>query len=169
MQEKTIATKNPVWSFFSSVRLTLFLLIIIALAAIVGTIVPQQDAAGDAFQKLPPAMTGILKTLQITDLYHSPWFLLLMALLTANLVVCSLNRLPSSLRLYRRKPEPDRPGLYEGLLPDRILVAEGSIEDETLKMERVLGNPSAWQSAKKPMRLLISGATGVPGLILACT
>jgi cytochrome c biogenesis protein len=60
LQDKTNPAKNPVWSFFSSVRLTLFLLILIALAAVIGTVVPQQDASGDAFQKLPPAMAGIL-------------------------------------------------------------------------------------------------------------
>jgi len=139
LQEEKKTTKNTVWSFFSSVRLTIALLIIIALAAIVGTVVPQQDTAREAFQKLPPALAGVLKILQLSDLYHSAWFLLLMALLTVNLVVCSLNRLPSSLRLYRRKPDPARAGLYEDLSPDRILVAGGSPEDETGKMERVLG------------------------------
>ena len=44
--------------------------------------------------------------------------MLLMGLLTVNLVVCSLNRLPVSLRLYRMRPEPDRPGLYDELPPD---------------------------------------------------
>ena len=137
MQEKTSSSKNPVWSFFSSVRLTLFLLILIALAAIVGTVIPQQDA-GEAVQKLPPALAGILKVLQLNDLYRSPWFLLLMALLTVNLVVCSLNRLPASLRLYRRQPEPDRPGLYEDLPPAQVLAAEGTVEDEAARLEQVL-------------------------------
>ena len=138
MQEKTSPSKNPVWSFFSSVRLTLFLLILIALAAIVGTVIPQQDAAGEAIQKLPPALAGVLKALQFNDLYRSPWFLLLMALLTVNLVVCSLNRLPASLRLYRRQPEPDRPGLYEDLPPAQVLAAEGTVEDEAARLEQVL-------------------------------
>ena len=138
MQEKTSPSKNPVWSFFSSVRLTLFLLILIAFAAIVGTVIPQQDAAGEAVQKLPPALAGILKVLQLNDLYRSPWFLLLMALLTVNLVVCSLNRLPASLRLYRRRPEPDRSGLYEDLPPGQVLAAEGTVEDEAARMEQVL-------------------------------
>jgi cytochrome c biogenesis protein len=138
LQEEKKPSKNPVWSFFSSVRLTLFLLILIALAAIVGTVIPQQDAAGEAVQKLPPALAGILKALQLNDLYRSPWFLLLMALLTVNLVVCSLNRLPASLRLYRRRPLPDRPGLYDDLPPGQVLAAEGTVEDEAARMEQVL-------------------------------
>jgi cytochrome c biogenesis protein len=149
LQEKAKLSKNPVWSFFSSVRLTLFLLIIIALAAIFGTVIPQQDAAQGAFEKLPPALAGVLRFLQLYDLYHSTWFLLLMGLLTVNLVVCSLNRLPSSLRLYRRKPELDRPGLYEDLSPERILVAEGNPKDEAVKMERVLGKSFGAAERKK--------------------
>lgn len=138
MQEEKKNSKNPVWSFFSSVRLTIALLIIIALAAVIGTVVPQQEAANESLQKLPPALAGIVKALQVTDLYRSPWFLLLMGLLTANLVVCSLNRLPVSLRLYRRRPESDRPGLYEELPPDRIFATEGSTEDAAARMEQVL-------------------------------
>ena len=49
-----------------------------------------------------------------------------MGLLTVNLVVCSMNRLPSSLRLYRRKPELERPGLYEDLPPEQVLAVKGS-------------------------------------------
>ena len=138
MQEEKKNPKNPVWSFFSSVRLTIALLILIALAAVIGTVVPQQEAAGEGLQKLPPALAGLVKALQVTDLYRSPWFLLMMGLLTVNLVVCSLNRLPVSLRLYRRRPEPDRPGLYEDLPPDRVLEAAGGVEDEAGRMEQVL-------------------------------
>jgi cytochrome c biogenesis protein len=138
LQEKTNPSKNKVWSFFSSVRLTLFLLILIALAAILGTVIPQQDAAREAVQKLPPALAGVLNALQLYDLYRSPWFLLLMGLLTVNLVVCSLNRLPASLRLYRRQPEPARSGLYEDLPPGQVLAAEGTVEDEAARMEQAL-------------------------------
>ena len=106
--------------------------------AILWTVVPQQEAASEAFEKLHPAMAGILKALQITALYHSPWFLFLMGLLTVNLVVCSLNRLPASLRLYRRQPETDRPGLYEDLPAERVLTAEGSPEEAAARMETIL-------------------------------
>ena len=149
LQEKTNPSKNPVWSFFSSVRLTLFLLIVIALAAVLGTVIPQQDAAQGAFEKLPPALAGFLRFLQLYDLYHSPWFLLLMGLLTVNLVVCSLNRLPVSLRLYRLQPEPDRPGLYEDLPPERVLVAGGSAEEEAARMEQILKKALGKPEAKK--------------------
>ena len=138
MQEKKKNSKNPVWSFFSSVRLTIALLILIALAAVIGTVVPQQEEAGESLQGLPQVLAGIVKALQVTDLYRSPWFLLLMGLLTANLVVCSLNRLPVSLRLYRKKPEPDRAELYEDLPPERVVAAEGSVEEAAARMGQVL-------------------------------
>jgi cytochrome c biogenesis protein len=112
-------------------------------------VIPQQDSAQGAFEKLPPALAGVLRFLQLYDLYHSTWFLLLMGLLTVNLVVCSLNRLPSTLRLYRKKPELDRPGLYEDLSPERILLSEGSPEDETVKIERVLGKSFGRAELKK--------------------
>jgi cytochrome c biogenesis protein len=139
LQEQKNTKKNPVWSFFSSVRLTIALLIIIALAAVIGTVIPQQEAAQEALEKAPPAMAGLLKALQLYDLYHSPWFLLLMGLLTVNLVVCSLNRLPVSLRLYRMRPEPDRSALYDELPPGRVLTTAGGPEEEASRVEAVLG------------------------------
>ncbi len=169
MQEEKKTTKNPVWSFFSSVRLTIALLIIIALAAIIGTVIPQQDTAKEAIQNLPPALAGFLKILQLYDLYHSAMVSPAHGLLTVNLVVCSMNRLPSSLRLYRRKPDPDRPGLYEDLPPEQVLAVEGSTAEEAARMERSWKRPSEPWSEEYRTDLLSSGASGAPGPIWVST
>ena len=42
-ESKTEKTSNVIWNFFSSVKLTITLLIILAIASIVGTIIPQQE------------------------------------------------------------------------------------------------------------------------------
>ncbi len=156
MQEEKKPTKNPVWSFFSSVRLTILLLIIIAVAAIAGTVIPQQEMAREAVQKLPPALAGVLKFLQLYDLYHSTWFLLLMVLLTVNLVVCSLNRLPSSIRLYRRKPDPTASGTLRGPVTRSDPGRRREHEDETGKMERVLGKSIGSAERKKTDQAVLS-------------
>ena len=118
--------KNAIWSFFASVRLTVVLLIVIAVTSIMGTLIPQQEEARQIMRDLPPALVSTLQSLQLFDMYHSVWFLLLMLLLAVNLIVCSLNRFPRTWRLFQsaRSGEPSR--RLEGGAADRIFTAGGT-------------------------------------------
>ncbi len=78
--------------YFSSVKLAIVLLIIITLASILGTLVPQQRTAAEyaaRYGQLAP----LLITLEVTKLYHSWWFLGLLFLFSLNIAVCTLTRL----------------------------------------------------------------------------
>ena len=117
--------KNAIWSFFASVRLTVVLLIVIAVTSIMGTLIPQQEEAQRIMRDLPPALVSTLQSLQLFDMYHSVWFLLLMLLLAVNLIVWSLNRFPRTWRLFQsaRSGEPSR--RLEGDAADRVFMAGG--------------------------------------------
>ena len=84
------------WSAFSSIKLTLFLLIILAFTSIFGTVIPQQEGALELAEKLSPGLVRFLSSLQLFDMYHSLWFRLIIGALAVNLIVCSLDRPPSS-------------------------------------------------------------------------
>ena len=99
---------NPLWDFLSSIRLTIILLVLLAIASILGTIIPQQEGAVRFIQELSPGLVRLLDSLQVFDLYHSIWFRLLTCCLALNLIICSLNRLPLTLRLFRKRPRVDR-------------------------------------------------------------
>ena len=118
--------KNAIWSFFASVRLTVVLLIVIAVASILGTLIPQQEEAQRIMRELPPALVSTLQSLQLFDMYHSLWFLLLMVLLAVNLIVCSLNRFPRTWRIFQsaRLGEPSR--RLGGDAADRVFMAGGT-------------------------------------------
>lgn len=103
---------NPVRAFFSSVKLTIVLMILIALLAVGGTFLPQQQEAGDFLHRLPPAAAEWLLRLQLLDIYHSTVFYLLMSLLSLNLIVCSLNRFPSAWKKIRAPGFPVPEGLF---------------------------------------------------------
>lgn len=62
--------KTGIWKFFSSIKLAIWLLAIIAFFSLAGTFIPQ------------------------SDIYSSWWFILCLILLSLNLAVCLLNRLP---------------------------------------------------------------------------
>ena len=126
------------WSFFSSVKLAIALLIIIAIASILGTLIPQQEAAGAFVSRLSPGMVSVLEKLQIFDIFHSVWFLCLLFILSVNMIVCSLNRFPASWKRFRAISTPDEPALFKDLNADRVLLTEGKLVEEAEKIERLL-------------------------------
>jgi cytochrome c biogenesis protein len=82
------------WDFFCSLKLTMFLLISLAILSIIGTIIPQGPVPPEYLATISPAKQQIYKTLGFFDMYHSWWFILLLYMLTVNLVACSIKRLP---------------------------------------------------------------------------
>ena len=85
---------HSLWDFFCSLKLTMFLLISLAVISIIGTIVPQGTVPPEYLATISPAKHQIYKALGFFDMYHSWWFILLLYLLTVNLVACSIKRLP---------------------------------------------------------------------------
>jgi cytochrome c biogenesis protein len=129
---------NIVWELFSSVKLTLFLLIILATTSIFGTLIPQQESSREFAQQLNPAVFRLLSSLQLFDMYHSMWFRVLIGLLMLNLIVCSINRFPATLRLFRARPRPDRSQPFENLPPQRSFFVKGELEDIAGHVARLL-------------------------------
>jgi len=97
------------WRFLSSVKLAIFTLIILALSSIIGTIVEQQAEPAKNITLLAkffgdsaaPAVYNVFAKLGFMDMYHSWWFLSLLLLFSINLIVCTLDRFPTTLRLVR--------------------------------------------------------------------
>jgi cytochrome c biogenesis protein len=129
---------DVIWSALASVKLTLFLLIILAAASILGTVIPQQERAMEWAQQLKPSTFSFLNSLQLFDLYHSVWFRLIIGVLALNLVVCSIDRFPSSLKRYRTLPQPDRAKPYENLPPQRILSVHGDLNAVSNRVAEIL-------------------------------
>jgi cytochrome c biogenesis protein len=107
--------KSGIWSFFSSVQLAIVLLSLIAFFAVIGTIVPQREAAVEFAGRISPGLYSFLQKMQIFDLYHSIWFSLLMSLLAVNLLICSLDRFPLAWRRFRMQPAPQNEDAFKDL------------------------------------------------------
>jgi len=133
-----LSKKNPGWSFFTSVKLAIVLLILISLASILGTLIPQQEAAGPFISRLSPGVADVLRSLQLFNIFHSAWFMLLMALLAANLIVCSLNRFPAAWKRFRKAPESAREDLFEQIPAYQIVISETPLGEEADRLENLL-------------------------------
>ncbi|MBW1689779.1 MAG: cytochrome c biogenesis protein ResB [Deltaproteobacteria bacterium] len=117
--------RKTIFSFLSSLKLTITLLIIIAGASILGTVIPQQYGAEGAIHNLSPGLIQLFEALQLFDLYHSTWFIMLMSLLSVNLIACSLKRFPTSWKLFRKTPSLDADRPFQNLPPERVITIEG--------------------------------------------
>ncbi|MDD2734834.1 MAG: cytochrome c biogenesis protein ResB [Desulfuromonadaceae bacterium] len=85
---------HSLWDFFCSLKLTMFLLISLAVISIIGTVIPQGIPPQEYLARISPAKITLYKALGFFDMYHSWWFILLLYLLTVNLIACSFKRLP---------------------------------------------------------------------------
>jgi len=92
-----------IWRFFTSVRLALVLILILTGAVLIGTLLDQippsvlSDSAQHA-QWLERARTkygvwtNVFDFFGLFNIFHGLWFRVLIGLLTANIIVCTLNR-----------------------------------------------------------------------------
>jgi cytochrome c biogenesis protein len=101
--------------FLASARLTLTLLITLALTSVIGTLVPQQEPLTHYLTRYGEGLTRLFYILNLMDMYHSWWFLSLLALLTANLIVCSIRRLKGTLKILKAAPRTATPELFPRL------------------------------------------------------
>jgi cytochrome c biogenesis protein len=130
--------KKTIPSVFSSLKLTIALLIIIAIASILGTVIPQQYDGGESLSHLSPGLIKAFKSLQLFDMYHSVWFIILMCLLSLNLIACSLNRFPASWRLFKKTPPLDRSKPFDNLPPNRVLTVSGKPDQVIVRVGDLL-------------------------------
>lgn len=106
---------NAIWSLFRSVRLTIVILIILAVVSIMGTLIPQ-----------------------MSHLYHSLWFRCIIGFLAVNLVICSIDRFSVTWKLIHTVPRPDRSKPFEQLPHRQTFTVSGKIEDASVRIRQFL-------------------------------
>ena len=98
-QVSTASPLSGIWDFFSSVKLTIVLLLSLAATSIVGTLIPQNEDPAAYFKAFGQYLFQLFNILDLFDMYHSWWFQLLLILLTINIIVCSIDRMSSNRRI----------------------------------------------------------------------
>ncbi len=83
--------------FFSSVKLAIFLIIILALASVFGTLIPQ-DRTSEEYAAHYGKLSTLLIRLEFTKIYHSWWYLFLLGVFALNTLICTLKRFPSKIK-----------------------------------------------------------------------
>jgi cytochrome c biogenesis protein len=95
------------WRQLTSMRTALVLLLLLALGAIPGSVIPQSGVDAlktQNWQAAHPHLTPIYQKLSLFAVYHSPWFAAIYLLLMVSLVGCIVPRLFVYWRGYRKQP-----------------------------------------------------------------
>lgn len=99
---------RPVWKFLSSVKLAIVLIILLAVASVIGTLIPQGRGVAEYTARYGNSLASLFDALRFTRLFRSDWFLAILMLLAANTIVCTVTRFgPKWRRVFRPAPEAD--------------------------------------------------------------
>lgn len=126
-----------IWSFFASVKLAIFNLILLALTSIIGTIVEQQAEPAKNIALLAkffgdstaPTVYNIFVKFGFMDMYHSWWFVGLLILLSINLIICTLDHFPKTLKLMKSQVKPLSDNALKSMPIKKELVITGKPEE----------------------------------------
>jgi cytochrome c biogenesis protein len=102
------------WREFRSMRTALILLLALGVAAIFGSLFPQQNISPQRVQQYfdqHPGLAPVLDRLGMFDVFGAPWFMAIYLALLIALTACLVPRLGAYLRLVRARPHQPRPHL----------------------------------------------------------
>lgn len=131
-QDKKRSPIDVIWDIFTSVKLAVVVFIVVAATSIVGTLI-EQNAAPERNLKLlakffgqsgAPTAFRIFDSLGFMDMYHAWWFFAILIVFAANLIICSIDRLPKIMKLVK---EPIKP------LSEKSLIGMGIRQELLLK------------------------------------
>jgi len=101
--------KTNLWRFLydqlASLKLTVIIFLLTAASSLIGTLLPQGLSFEQLGTQYGPGLASWIDFFQLDDLYHSSWFRFLLLFLCLNLIVCTLRRLPKTIKLLRHQEQ----------------------------------------------------------------
>jgi cytochrome c biogenesis protein len=129
------------WTQLTSMRTALVLLLLLAIAAVPGSIVPQRTADPNGVTQYfadNPDLAPVLDNLSLFDVYTSPWFSAIYILLFVSLVGCIIPRTKHHWKASRARPPrtPARLARLDDHRESTVELAEGE-DAEALAAESI--------------------------------
>ncbi len=138
---------NSLWSFFASVKLAIFTLSFIAVSSIIGTIIPQGESHSFYIKNYGEVWARFFEVLDIPDMYYSWWFIGLLGLLSANLIICSIDRFPRVWRIVNADNLAIKPERLQKMSESKSWKISKSTTDPVLLSRVLLKN--GWKTVQK--------------------
>lgn len=148
------------WDLFASVKLAVVIFSLISVTSMVGTVLEQNAEPEKNIRVLikmfgvghetANSIYGILDSLGFMNMYHSWWFITFLLLFAANLIICSLDRLPRIWKLVREHIRPLSQEHIEKMSIRRSVSAKnkpsGIKEDVSSSISKIGFKPAEWSS-----------------------
>jgi len=128
---------NSFIRFFSSVKLAIILIIILTIASILGTLIPQHRSHEEYLLRYGQ-LANLLEKIQLTKVYQSFWYLALLFLFALNLTICTLLRLPPKLKKVFRPNLHFQPADITALRLHQKLQLDAPLASVRLNIQKIL-------------------------------
>ena len=89
---------KKVISFLRSMKFGMILLVLVMACSVAGSLIVQQGTPMDYVKRYGADTAQLIMALKLNDVFSAPYFIVLMAALCLNLTLCSIVRLPRSMR-----------------------------------------------------------------------
>jgi cytochrome c biogenesis protein len=151
MPRKHASFFREIWRTLASIKTGVILLILVVILSAAGTLIlqrPMTDA--DEMQRAySPQVLRVLDAVGLTDVFHSPWFILLLVLVSLSIIAASLDRFPKAWRYFSHPyKSPDDsfrkavPLHRQFSIPDEetgLVASERALHKMRFRPERVVG------------------------------
>lgn len=105
---------DKIWDFFCSLKLTIITLLLLAVVSIIGTVIQQNAQPSDYIREYGSNTYQLFVKLQFVDMYHSWWFVGLLAMFSINLICCSIKNFPRAWKFYKEPTLVPSAGMLKG-------------------------------------------------------
>ncbi len=146
-KDKNPSVVDRIWDFMASIKLAIILFFLIAATSIVGTILEQQGTPEKNIEiltslfgsSLAPTLYRVFYKLGFMDMYGSWWFVMMLMLFSANLIICSIDRFPAIWRIVKHPVKPLNDGQFRARPIKREVTLNGRPADVRDKVLAALG------------------------------
>lgn len=126
------------WKRFTSIKLAIYLFLIIAGISMIGTFLVQNRPPEEYIRLFGVVGYKIMDFLGFFDLYHSFWFRFILLILAINLILCSIERLPSLISFLNAPHIIKEPSKFKNLSTYFEYETDQPIEIIKKKIENLL-------------------------------
>lgn len=113
LSEKNTSITDRIWDFFCSLKLTIIIMLLLAITSIIGTVIQQNAPAAEYIREYGQANYELFVKLQFIDMYHSWWFIGLLGLFSVNLTCCSIKNFPRVWKFVKQPQFVASPGVLK--------------------------------------------------------
>jgi len=150
---------KPFFLRFASMPLAIVLLMVLAIASMIGTVLLQNQEQADYLTQFGPVWYWVFRSLGLFDMYHAWWFIGLLGFLMVSLSFCLWHNVPRMLKEMRSRKITLKETAWKRMQhTHELTLSGGDMESVTEKLKTIHG--WQWLSYREEGRTYLRGDKG---------